>query len=313
MFTLNASATGNSSKPSLELILYGRRSAIEMRRRLKTRRSLSTWARANQFEPAAHHRLLMSRLVKVCRGTIPRLMVFMPPGSAKSTYGSILFPAWYLARHSNHAILAAPHTVELAEKWGRRVRNSIEEHGPTLGLSIAADNAAAGRWALTQGGEYYAAGVGVGIAGFRADLAIIDDPVRSREDADSALVREKTWDWFKSDLSTRLKPGGRIVLIQTRWNEDDLAGRLLLDMQKGGDAWDLLSLPAFATGEADALGRQAGEALWDDEYGYGEFLRHEQRTQSSRNWSALYQQSPVPEEGNQFKAEWLRPYTTHPG
>jgi predicted phage terminase large subunit-like protein len=73
-----------------------------------------------------------------------------------------------------------------------------------------------------------------------------------------------------------------------------------------------LSLPAFATGEADALGRQAGEALWDDEYGYGEFLRHEQRTQSSRNWSALYQQSPVPEEGNQFKAEWLRPYTTHP-
>src|SRR5262249_41297447 len=148
--------------------------------------------------------------------------------------------------------------------------------------------------------------------GFRADLAIIDDPVRSREDADSALVREKTWDWYKSDLSTRMKPGGRIVLIQTRWNEDDLAGRLLLDMQKGGDAWDVLSLPAFATGEADALGRTAGEALWDDEYGYGEFLRHEQRTQPSRNWSALYQQSPVPEQGNQFKAEWLRPYTTHP-
>jgi predicted phage terminase large subunit-like protein len=254
----------------------------------------------------------MAKLLRVSRGEITRLAVFMPPGSAKSTYGSILFPAHYLARHPNHAILAASHTVELADKWGRRVRNSIEEHGPTLGLSIAPDNAAAGRWALTQGGEYYAAGVGVGIAGFRADLAIIDDPVRSREDADSALVREKTWDWYKSDLSTRMKPGGRIVLIQTRWNEDDLAGRLLLDMQKGGDAWDVLSLPAFATGEADALGRQAGETLWDDEYGYGEFLRHEQRTQSPRNWSALYQQSPVPEEGNQFKAEWLRPYTTHP-
>ena len=254
----------------------------------------------------------MAKLLRVSRGEITRLAVFMPPGSAKSTYGSILFPAHYLARHPNHSILAASHTVELAEKWGRRVRNLVEEHGPTLGLSIAPDNAAAGRWALTQGGEYYAAGVGVGIAGFRADLAIIDDPVRSREDADSALVREKTWDWYKSDLSTRMKPGGRIVLIQTRWNEDDLAGRLLLDMQKGGDAWDVLSLPAFATGEADALGRQAGEALWDDEYGYGEFLRHEQRTQSSRNWSALYQQSPVPEEGNQFKAEWLRPYTTHP-
>jgi predicted phage terminase large subunit-like protein len=153
--------------------------------------------------------------------------------------------------------------------------------------------------------------VGVGIAGFRADLAIIDDPVRSREDADSALVREKTWDWYKSDLSTRMKPGGRIILIQTRWHEDDLAGRLLLDMQKGGDQWTELSLPAIAT-DGDALGRAPGAVLWDDAYGYGDFLRHERKTQSARNWSALYQQSPAPEEGTQFKAEWLRPYVKHP-
>src|SRR5215471_18027992 len=279
--------------------------------RLLTQRRFSRWARAAGYLPAPHHRLLMSKLVYVCRGTCTRLMVFMPPGSAKSTYGSILFPAWYLARHPAHSILAASHTVELAEKWGRRVRNSIEEHGPTLGLEIAQDNAAAGRWALTQGGEYYAAGVGVGIAGFRADLAIIDDPVRSREDADSALVREKTWDWFKSDLSTRLKPNGRIVLIQTRWNEDDLAGRLLLDMQKGGDAWDVLSLPAEAS-ISDPIHRRAGELLWDDAYGYGDFLRHEKKTQSARNWSALYQQAPAPEEGTQFKADWLKPYSTAP-
>jgi predicted phage terminase large subunit-like protein len=253
----------------------------------------------------------MARLINVSRGTIQRLAVFMPPGSAKSTYGSVLFPAWYLAQHPTHSILAASHTSELAEKWGRRVRNLIEEHGPTLDLQIASDNAAAGRWALSAGGEYYAAGVGVGIAGFRADLAIIDDPVRSREDADSALVREKTWDWYKSDLSTRMKPGGRIVLIQTRWNEDDLAGRVLLDMQKGGDRWDVLTLPAFAEPD-DPLGRSDGEVLWDDAYGYGAFLRHEKNTQTARNWSALYQQNPTPEEGNQFKTEWLRPYTTHP-
>ena len=211
----------------------------------------------------------------------------MPPGSAKSTYGSILFPAWYLGQHPTHSILAASHTTELAEKWGRRVRNLLNEHGLVLKLSVSEDNAAAGRWSVKQGGEYYSAGVGVGIAGFRADLAIIDDPVRSREDADSALVRERTWDWFKSDLSTRLKPGGRIVLIQTRWNEDDLAGRVLEEMKKGGDRWEVLSLPAEAE-EGDILGRNVGDFLWDDDYGYGDFLRHEKRTQPARNWvSAL--------------------------
>src|SRR3974390_3854587 len=185
-------------------------------KRRKLKKAFSAGAKLYGVTPAKHHRLLMAKLIRVRRGEIQRLAVFMPPGSAKSTYSSVLFPAWYLARHPTHAILAASHTSELAEKWGRPVRNLIEEYGPDLEITISEDNAAAGRWAIKQGGEYYAAGVGVGIAGFRADLAIIDDPVRSREDADSALVREKTWDWYKSDLSTRMKPGGRIVLIQTR-------------------------------------------------------------------------------------------------
>ena len=279
------------------------------RRKIQTR--FSAWARKNNYEPAAHHRLLMSRLIRVARSEINRLAVFMPPGSAKSTYCSVLFPPWYLARHPEHSILAASHTTELAEKWGRRVRNLIQEYGPELDIEVSEDNQAAGRWSIKQGGEYYAAGVGVGIAGFRADLAVIDDPVRSREDADSALIREKVWDWYKSDLSTRLKPGGRIVLIQTRWHEDDLAGRLLLDMQKGGDRWEVLCLPAVAT-DGDPLGRVGGEVLWDDSYGYGDFIRHEKATQSPRNWSALYQQAPAPEEGTQFKAEWLRPYVKAP-
>ena len=108
-----------------------------------------------------------------------------------------------------------------------------------------------------------------------------------------------------------MKPNGRIVLIQTRWNEDDLAGRLLLEHEKGGDRWDVLSLPAVAEPD-DPLGREPGEILWDDAYGYGDFIRHESLSQPARNWSALYQQRPAPEEGNQFKGTWLRPYQTHP-
>jgi hypothetical protein len=201
---------------------------------------------ASRLSLSPHHQFLISKLEAVARGEITRLAVFMPPGSAKSTYGSILFAPWFLSQYPQANIIAASHTTELAEKWGRKVRNLVSEHGKTLGIELSGDSQAAGRWSLKGGGEYYAAGVGVGIAGFRADLAIIDDPVRSREDAESETVREKLWDWYQSDLSTRLKPGGRIVLIQTRWHEDDLAGRLLEAQAAGGDQWTILSLPAEA-------------------------------------------------------------------
>jgi predicted phage terminase large subunit-like protein len=253
--------------------------------------------------------LLIAKLEEVARGDCDRLAVFMPPGSAKSTYGSILFPAWFMANHHGAMMLAASHTTELAEKWGRKVRNLIVEHPHMLGIEISSDSAAAGRWALTNGGEYYAAGVGVGIAGFRADLAVIDDPLRSRIDAQSDTVRERIWDWYKSDLLTRLRPGGRVILIQTRWHEDDLAGRVLEEMHKGGDQWDVISLPAQAE-ENDVLQRAPGEWLWDDDdYHYGDFLRREKATQLAHNWASLFQQRPAPEEGSFFKADWFRPYT----
>lgn len=235
----------------------------------------------------------------------------MPPGSAKSTYGSVLFPPWFMASASAAHVLTASHTSELADKWGRRVRNLIGDHPHVLGIGLSSDSKSAGRWALTSGGEYYAAGVGVGIAGFRADLAIIDDPIRSRQDADSAQVRDKIWDWYKSDLVPRMKPGGRIVLIQTRWHEDDLAGRLIMEMQQGGDKWEILSLPAEAE-PGDVLGRTVGEWLWNDAYGYGEFLQGQKATQPARNWSALFQQRPTPESGDYFKADWLKPYEKVP-
>jgi predicted phage terminase large subunit-like protein len=200
---------------------------------------------------------------------------------------------------------------ELAEKWGSRVRNLIAEHSPVLGVGLAPDSQAAGRWETDHGGEYFAAGVGGAIAGRRADLVVIDDPIRSREDADSETVRDKIWDWYKSDLYTRLKPGGRIVLIQTRWHEDDLAGRLLADMAAGGDHWEVISLPALAEAD-DPLGRAVGQPLWpewEDEAN----LERKRRAVGPRDWSALYQQRPAPEDGDYFKLEWLKPYTLrHP-
>lgn len=231
----------------------------------------------------------------------------MPPGSAKSTYASVLFVPWAMQAHPQFNILAASHTTELAEKWGRRIRNLIAEHGLTLGIGLAADNQAAGRWALTSGGEYYAAGVGTGIAGFRANIGLIDDPIRSRQDADSELIRDRIWDWYINDFSTRLVPGARQVLIQTRWHEDDLAGRALQH-----DDWHVISLPAEAE-EKDPLGRKPGEWLWSDgDYGYGDQLAELKRKTPARTWSALYQQRPAPEEGDYFQAEWLKPYDKLP-
>ena len=284
--------------------------AILQRRTI--RKSLVAWCRFCGYEPAAHHRLLIEKLEALARGDILRLAVFMPPGSAKSTYSSILFPPWFFANNPAAMMIAASHTTELAEKWGRRVRNLIADHSFALGISPSMDSQAAGRWALDQGGEYYAAGVRVGIAGFRADFGNIDDPIRSREDADSQNVRDRIWDWAKSDLAPRLKPNARLLLTQTRWHEDDLAGRYIAEMQAGGDKWEVLSLPAEAE-ENDPLGRKPGEWLWDDDaYGYGKFLRHEKATQLARNWSALYQQRPTPDSGDYFKAEWLKPYDKVP-
>jgi hypothetical protein len=156
--------------------------AAELLRRREVRRGLAPWcthalAPSGQA-PAAHHRLLIAELEAVARGETERLLVTMPPGSAKSTYASVLFPAWFLAQAPGLAVLGAAHTATLAERFSGRVQALVREHGPILGYGLAGE----GRelWQTSTGGEYRAAGVGAGIAGFRADLGIIDDPLRSR-------------------------------------------------------------------------------------------------------------------------------------
>lgn len=268
--------------------------------------NLTDWCQFVGYKPAAHHQLIIDELEKVACGKTNRLALFLPPGSAKSTYASILFPPWYFSRLPSSSIIAASHTAELAEKFGRRVRRLVADHSDTLNVDVSTESSAAGRWDTDKGGEYFAAGVGGSITGRRADLAIIDDPIRSREDADSKLVRDKQWDWFKFDLSTRLKPNASIILIQTRWHEDDLAGRILAEE---ADRWKVVSLPMEATSHDDPLGRSLGEPLWPD------WFTDEMRSDAKRDtrvWSALYQQQPTPDEGGLFKREWFNPVNNIP-
>lgn len=272
--------------------------AEQLHHRRECRRSLVAWSRHNGFEPAAHHMVLIDALERAARREIKRLAIFLPPGSAKSTYASVLAPPWMLCNAPDSCLIAASHTADLAEHFGRRIRNIIASEGNILGYHLRSDSKAAGKWETSNGCQYYAAGVGGSITGRRADIAIIDDPVKGAEDADSDLSRERNWQWYLFDLKTRLKPTAVIILIQTRWHEDDLAGRIL---EHEGAEWEVISIPMEAR-QDDPIGRKAGEMLWPD-YFTPEMVTTAKR--DPRLWSALYQQSPSPEEGNYFKREWF--------
>jgi predicted phage terminase large subunit-like protein len=279
------------------------------------RRDLTAWCtealRPQGLAPAAHHRLLIRELEAVARGETKRLMVLMPPGSAKSTYASDLFPAWYLGRRPDLRVIGASNTTDLANSFSRRVRGRIREHHADLGYGL--NREAEELWSTTNGGEYRAAGVGAVITGLRADLGLIDDPVKGRQEADSEIVQSRVWDWYWGDFYTRLKPGAAQVLIMTRWAEGDLGGRL---EAAEGDKWRIVRLPAIAEAD-DMLGRAPGEFLWsDDAYRFGDKLREDFASLTNagrtRDWSALYQQRPSPETGDYFQRAWLRPAATMP-
>ena len=246
------------------------------------------------YVPARHHRMLLDKLTLIADGTIDRLMVLMPPGSAKSTYASLVFPAWWLARHPASSVIAASHTAELADHFGRQLRNLVAEEAEMLGYGLAGDNRAAHRFRATNGGEYFATGIHGPVTGRRADLVVIDDPIKSHAEADSELARAHLWNWYRAELTTRLKPRGRIVLVMTRWHEDDLGGRLLAS----GDNWHELRLPALAEAD-DPLQRQPGAALWP-EWEDATALARKREAVGSRVWQAQYQQAPAPDEGALF-------------
>jgi len=256
------------------------------------------------FVPARHHLLLIGHLEAVERGDIERLMVLMPPGSAKSTYASVLFPPWFMGRNLGAAVLGVSNTTDLAERFSRRARNTVDSkrYRNVFACGVAEDSQAAGNWETDAGGEFFAAGIGTTIAGRRADLGLIDDPIKSREEADSDRLRQKQWDWYVNDFTPRLKPGARQILIQTRWHEDDLGGRIL---ERETNRWTVVKLPMVAQA-SDPLDRKPGERLWP-EWFTQEMI--DQAKLDHRAWNALYQQDPAPEQGDFFQRDdfndWL--------
>lgn len=223
-----------------------------------------------------------------------RLAVFMPPRHGKSELCSHWLPVWWLNQWPYHKVILTSYEATFAAGWGRRVRNTLEE----LGGRIAGDSAAAARWETPEGGGMVAVGVGGPITGRGADLLIIDDPVKNAEEANSRVYRERAWEWYRSTALTRLEPGGRVVLIQTRWHKDDLAGRIL---EHEADRWRILSLPALAE-SGDQMGREPGEALWPDRYPVDK-LSEVERDIGPYWWSAMFQQSPTARDAGMFRRD----------
>ncbi|GLX85080.1 hypothetical protein tloyanaT_13320 [Thalassotalea loyana] len=281
-------------------------------------------------EPAIHHELINNTLMKVeakevCPDTgniFNRVMVFMPPGSAKSTYGTVVFPTWFMGRNPRKNIITTSYASGLAKKFGRKCRTitSSTKYDEIFNAQLKTDNRAVDDWALTNESTFMCGGILSGITGNRADGLVIDDPVKGREDADSPTIREKTWEAYLNDLRTRLKPGGFILIIQTRWHEQDLSGLILPDdwdgqsgwvEAKDGEPWYVICLQAQCEREDDPLGREIGQWLWTDWFS-PEHWERERRVQGSRNWDALYMQRPKPADGALIKRAWPMRYGEKP-
>jgi predicted phage terminase large subunit-like protein len=257
---------------------------------------------SRSYRTADHHREIAAHLEAVERGEIDRLMIIEPPRHGKSELASRRFPAYYLGRNSERGIVAASYNSDLAMDFGRDVRNIVADpiySNVFRDVKLSTDSKAADRWHTGQGGGYVSAGVGTAVTGRDAELFLIDDPMKDREDANSQRMRDRLWSWYSSVVQSRLPQA--IILIQTRWHEDDLAGRIMAEMESGGERWTILHHPAILD----------GEALWPERYPI-DALERVKRAMSPRDWTALFQGRPAPEEGDFFKAEWFRWYDEPP-
>lgn len=272
--------------------------AQELLRRRKARRNLQPFIEycSPRWQAGKIHRAVCDQLDRVARKEIDRLLLLCPPQHGKSDATSRKLPAYLLGLDPTEDWIAASATAELAEGFGRDVRNCIasqEYRNLFPDTLLSEDSAAKGRWNTKHGGGYYAVGVGGQLFG-RGGGAIIDDPFGSWADAQSELSRERVWDWYRGTLYNRIRPGKPIIVIQHRMHEDDLAGRLIAQQHNGGDKFTIVELPA-----------DLNDPPWPERYDRAALERIKANT-DPRQWSALYMQNPTPDEGTFFKREWFK-------
>jgi len=254
-----------------------------------------------EFIEGPHHRVIAKKFNDLATGKITRLIVNMPPRHTKSEFASFLLPAWMVGRTPKLKIIQATHTGELAVRFGRKAKTLIDsdDYRKIFDTTLREDSQAAGRWETAQGGEYFAAGVGGAITGRGADLLIIDDP-HSEQDAMSASAFDNAYEWYTSGPRQRMQPGGKIVLVMTRWSKKDLTG-VLLNNQKDvkGDKWEVVEFPAII-----GNGKKK-KPVWP-QYWKMEELEKVKATLPVGKWNAQWMQKPTSEEGALIKREWWK-------
>lgn len=255
---------------------------------------LAKLATKNRWEYAPHLCLIEDYMLRVAAGEEVRLLLSMPPRHGKSHFTSHMFPPWFLGRFPDRRALLVSYQADFAKSWGRKARDIIEEHGKSLfGIQIKDDVRASDDWEIAgHTGGMQTAGMNGSITGKGADLFIIDDPIKGRQEAMNSRILEDQWDWFGSDVYSRLEPGASMIIIATRWSTEDLIGRLVKDMKyHGGEHWDVISLPAYATDD-DPLGRKVDEVLWPERWPR-EALERKRHRMTPYWWACTPAESPV--------------------